>query len=173
MGLFDFFKKEANQESKIENETIIEPLVQRGTAISKRIELDFLNENNIRNSYSALDVETTGLNPTSDRIVEIGAVIFQRGTVQKVFSSLVNPGTPISQAASAVNHITNSMLNSAPSEKEVYSQLVDFLGEALSAGVVMCAHNAEFDFDFLCNTLSRLGFNANIEYIDTLGLSRK
>ena len=173
MSLFDFFKKEANQESKIENETIIEPLVQRGAAISKRIELDFLNENNIRNCYIAFDVETTGLNPTSDRIVEIGAVIFRRGTVQKVFSSLVNPDTPISQAASAVNHITNSMLNSAPSEKEVYSQLVDFLGEALSAGVVMCAHNAEFDFDFLCNTLSRLGFNANIEYIDTLGLSRK
>ena len=37
----------------------------------------------------------------------------------------------------------------------------------------MCAHNAKFDFDFLCNTLSRLGFNANIEYIDTLSLSRK
>ncbi len=65
------------------------------------------------------------------------------------------------------------MLNSAPSEREVYSQLVDFLGDALSGRIVMCAHNAKFDFDFLCNTLSRLGFNANIEYIDTLSVSRK
>ena len=118
-------------------------------------------------------METTGLSPISDRIVEIGATIFQNGTVQRVFSSLVNPSISISQSASAVNHITNSMLNSAPSEKEVYSQLVDFLGDALCGGIVMCAHNAKFDFDFLCHTLSRLGFNANIEYIDTLSLSRK
>lgn len=47
------------------------------------------------------------------------------------------------------------------------------MGDALCGAIVMCAHNAKFDFDFLCHTLSRLGFNANIEYIDTLSLSRK
>ena len=173
MSIFGFFKKKADIKPQVEKETTIEIPVQRGIAISKRVELDSYNENRIRNCYIAFDVETTGLSPISDRIVEIGATIFQNGTVQKVFSSLVNPGISISQSASAVNHITNSMLNSAPSEKEVYSQLVDFLGDALCGGIVMCAHNAKFDFDFLCNTLSRLGFNANIEYIDTLGLSRK
>ena len=173
MGIFDFFKKKADIKPQVEKETAIETPVQRGVAISKRVELDFHNENSIRNCYVAFDVETTGLSPISDRIVEIGAAIFQKGTVQRVFSSLVNPGISISQSASAVNHITNSMLDSAPSEKEVYSQLVDFLGDALCGGIVMCAHNAKFDFDFLCNTLSRLGFNANIEYIDTLSLSRR
>ena len=173
MSILGFFKKNANLATQVEKETMAEIPVQRGTAISKRVELDSHNENSIRNCYIAFDVETTGLSPISDRIVEIGATIFQNGTVQRVFSSLVNPGISISQSASAVNHITNSMLNSAPSEKEVYSQLVDFLGDALCGGIVMCAHNAKFDFDFLCNTLSRLGFNANIEYIDTLSLSRK
>ena len=173
MGIFDFFKKKADIKPQVEKETAIETPVQRGVAISKRVELDSHNENSIRNCYVAFDVETTGLSPMSDRIVEIGAAIFQKGTVQRVFSSLVNPGIPISQSASAVNHITNSMLDSAPSENEVYSQLVDFLGDALCGGIVMCAHNAKFDFDFLCNTLSRLGFNANIEYIDTLSLSRR
>ena len=173
MSILGFFKKKADIKPQVEKETAIEVPIQRGVAISKRVELDSHNENSIRNCYIAFDVETTGLSPISDRIVEIGATIFQNGTVQRVFSSLVNPGISISQSASAVNHITNSMLNSAPSEKEVYSQLVDFLGDALCGGIVMCAHNAKFDFDFLCNTLSRLGFNANIEYIDTLSLSRK
>lgn len=173
MSILGFFKKNANLATQVEKETMAEIPVQRGTAISKRVELDSHNENSIRNCYIAFDVETTGLSPISDRIVEIGATIFQNGIVQRVFSSLVNPGISISQSASAVNHITNSMLNSAPSEKEVYSRLVDFLGDALCGGIVMCAHNAKFDFDFLCNTLSRLGFNANIEYIDTLSLSRK
>lgn len=173
MSILGFFKKNANLATQVEKETMAEIPVQRGTAISKRIELDFRNESSIRNCYVSFDVETTGLSPISDRIVEIGAVVFQNGTVQRVFSSLVNPGISISQSASAVNHITNSMLDGAPSEKEVYSQLVDFLGDALCGGIVMCAYNAKFDFDFLCNTLSRLGFNANIEYIDTLSLSRK
>lgn len=173
MSIFDFFKKKADIKPQVEKEAAIETPVQHGVAISKRVELDSHNESSIRNCYVAFDVETTGLSPTSDRIVEIGATIFQKGTVQRVFSSLVNPGISISQSASAVNHITNSMLDSAPSEEEVYSQLVDFLGDALCGGIVMCAHNAKFDFDFLCNTLSRLGFNADIEYIDTLSLSRR
>lgn len=173
MSILGFFKKNANLATQVEKETMAEIPVQRGTAISKRIELDFRNESSIRNCYVSFDVETTGLSPISDRIVEIGAVVFQNGTVQRVFSSLVNPGISISQSASAVNHITNSMLDGAPSEKEVYPQLVEFLGNALCGEIVMCAHNAKFDFDFLCNTLSRLGFNANIEYIDTLSLSRK
>lgn len=65
------------------------------------------------------------------------------------------------------------MIEDAPEEQEVYPKLIDFLGGALHGEVVMCAHNAKFDFDFLCNTLARLGFDANIIYIDTLALARK
>ena len=121
MSILGFFKKNANLATQVEKETMAEIPVQRGTAISKRVELDSHNENSIRNCYIAFDVETTGLSPISDRIVEIGATIFQNGIVQRVFSSLVNPGISISQSASAVNHITNSMLNSAPSEKYIRS----------------------------------------------------
>lgn len=173
MSIFDFFKKKTDTKTQVKEETKAELPVQHGIAISKRIELNAQNENNIRNCFIAFDVETTGLSPTSDRIIEIGAVMFQNGAVHKVFSSLVNPGVSISQSASAVNHITNAMLAAAPSEREIYPQLIDFLGDALCGKIVMCAHNAKFDFDFLCNTLSRLGFNANIEYVDTLSLSRR
>ncbi len=173
MSIFDFLKKRMAAKSQVKEETKVEIPVQCGVAISKRIEVDVQNQDRIRNCFIAFDVETTGLSPTSDRIIEIGAVIFLNGAVHKVFSSLINPGVPISHSASDVNHITNTMLATAPSEKEIYPQLIDFLGNALCGKIIMCAHNAKFDFDFLCNTLSRLGFNADIEYVDTLSLSRK
>lgn len=72
-----FFKKKADIKPQVEKETAIEAPVQRGVAISKRVELDSHNENSIRNCYIAFDVETTGLSPISDRIVEIGATIFK------------------------------------------------------------------------------------------------
>lgn len=144
-----------------------------GNANAKQISLDFTNINKIRECFISFDVETTGLNCKTDRIVEIGAVLFRNGKVDKEFSTLVNPGISISQKASSINHITNEMLSSAPSESEVYANLVDFLGDALQGKTVMCAHNANFDFSFLCNTLSRLGYNANIEYLDTLKIARQ
>ena len=173
MGIFDIFKKKVEPQFQGNNEVQSKASVQPGIATSKRIDIAFHNINSIENCFIAFDVETTGLNPVTDRIVEIGAVIFQNGKVNKIFSSLVNPGISIPDAASAVNHITNSMLTKAPTETDIYPQLLDFLGDALCGKIIMCAHNAKFDFDFLCNTLSRLGFNANIEYVDTLSLSRK
>ncbi len=172
MGIFDFFKKETETKRDDVKNTIKEP-VRHGVARSRCIELDCQNEKSIRDFFIAFDVETTGLNPVTDRIIEVGAVIYKNGKVDKTFSSLVMPSIPISKAVSNVNHITNEMIAEAPSEKEVYAQLVDFLGDAICGKVIMYAHNAKFDFDFLCNTLSRLGFNANIEYIDTLSISRK
>lgn len=164
---------ESEEDDIPEAEAEEEAPVRFGIAVSKQIEFDSINQERIKECLIAFDVETTGLSAYSDRIIEIGAVIFQNGVVHKTFSSLVNPGIPISQSASAINHITNEMLASAPSEKEIYPQLIDFLGDALCGKTVMCAHNAKFDFEFLCNSLSRLGFDANIEYVDTLGLSRR
>ena len=173
MSIFDFFKKKREVKPHANIEPKIETPVKRGETTSSRIELDSTNIECVRKRFIAFDVETTGLSPITDRIIEIGAVIFQDGKVEKSFSSLVNPEVPISQSASAVNQITNEMLLSAPLEKEIYPSLIEFLGEALYGNIIMCAHNAKFDFDFLSNTLSRLGFNANIKYIDTLSLSRK
>jgi len=127
----------------------------------------------IRSNFIAFDVETTGLSPRDDRIVEIGAVRFSDGNVIDTFSTLVNPGIRIPSSATAMNHITNEMLSSAPSEQEVYPKLLEFLGEAVYGNILMCAHNASFDFNFLCNTFRRLGYECDIAYTDTLRLSRQ
>ncbi len=172
MGIFNFFK---NRKKKSQNNVVcnIDTSAHKGICTSKSIELDLTSIKQIRNSFIAFDVETTGLDSTSDRIVELGAVIFSNGKTIKTFSSLVNPGRLIPESASAINHITNTMISTAPCEKEIYPELIEFLGEALQGNVAMCAYNARFDFGFLCNTLSRLGFSANIEYVDTLTLARK
>lgn len=140
-------------------------------AVSCKVDSDIAES--LHKRFVAFDVETTGLSPMSDRIVEIGAVLFEDGKPVSSFSTLVNPQIPIPDSASAVNHITNDMLAAAPVEDEVYPGLTEFLGDALEGKTFVCAHNARFDMGFLCNTLSRLGFDAAIRYVDTLSLSRK
>lgn len=173
MGLFDFFKKKSESKQQSTHEQWGMTTMCPGKAVADKIEVDTTTSELLRKTFIAFDVETTGLSAATDRIVEIGAVLFANGVPVKSFGTLVNPKTGIAASASNVNHITNAMLADAPLENEVYSQLIKFLSEALNGNIIMCAHNARFDFDFLCNTLSRLGYNANIRYVDTLSLSRK
>ena len=126
----------------------------------------------LKQRYIAFDVETTGLSPYNNRIIEVGAVLFEKGIPVKKYGTLINANVNISSAASSVNHITNQMIKDAPSEIEVYTNLIDFLGDALQEKTVICAHNAKFDMDFLSETFKRLGYNAKICYVDTLSLSR-
>lgn len=172
MGIFDFLRKKTEP---IPRNTVVQSVPEiflNGRAVAEKVEVDFSIAESLRSIFIAFDVETTGFSSITDRIVEIGAVLFVNGTPVKRFGTLVNPKVSISASASTVNHISNDMLCSAPLEKEVYPQLMEFLGESLTGNIILCAHNAKFDFDFLCNTLSRLGYNANIKYVDTLSLSR-
>lgn len=127
----------------------------------------------VRSKLIAFDVETTGLNPKTDRIVELGAVLYVDGNTTERFSTLVNPGIPMPAAASSVNHITNNMLASAPGEEEACRNFMSFIGDAAHGITCMCAHNAGFDFSFLCETLSRLGYDAEFRYLDTLKISKR
>lgn len=126
----------------------------------------------LMNRYIAFDVETTGLNARSDRIIEIGAVIFENGCPTKEFTSLVNSVVEVPYSATAINMITTDMVRAAPSELIVYDKLVNFLGDALNGTTIICAHNASFDMSFLSLALKRLGYYAKIYYVDTLSISR-
>ena len=194
MSIFDIFKKkykkepfvtETSIESNVRAESVseidevpesylVERLVSRscGKAWALPVSVDASNVSFLKSTYVAFDVETTGLDASCDRIIEVGAVWFVDGCPTKTFSSLVNPERNVPESATAINHITNAMVASAPSEQEVFNDLIEFLGKAINGEVIMCAHNARFDFKFLCKTLSRLGYNAEFKYIDTLNLSR-
>ncbi|GHV92669.1 DNA polymerase III subunit epsilon [Spirochaetia bacterium] len=94
--------------------------------------------------FTAFDIETTGLDPQKDQIVELGAVKFDnRGPISR-FNVLINPGIPMPEAAGRVNHITDEMLAGQPSLEAVFP---DFL--RLVKDTVIIAHNAPFDCGFV------------------------
>ena len=95
-------------------------------------------------SIVALDIETTGLDPHSDVITEIGAVRFSGSRVEGEWTTLVNPGRPIPGFITQLTGITNEMVRNAPPLKAVLQELVDFVGNAPVLG-----HNVRFDLSFL------------------------
>jgi DNA polymerase III epsilon subunit family exonuclease len=123
--------------------------------------------------WVAFDLETTGLDPATDRIVEIGAIRFdEEGREIDVFESLVNPRRPVSPGAFAVHGIGEEELRRAPGIEVVLPAFLDWLGRWPAAGLV--AHNARFDASFLGRELARVGREAPVEAVhDTLDLSRR
>ena len=138
-----------------------------GEASAERVSLSSESCRELRGRYFAFDTETTGLDPEKDRIVELGVVLFENGSPADSFRSYVNPVIPISEEVSALNHITNEMLQMAPAEEEVYPQLLSFLGDAVNGETMICGHVAAFDLSFLCQTMERLGLEGHFRFIDT------
>ncbi len=120
--------------------------------------------------FTALDFETTGLDPRLDRICEIGAVRFPPGgAVEESFELLVNPGRPISPDASRVSGITDEMVREARPLEEALPELLDFLGDS-----ILAAHNAAFDLGFLKAAAARAGLpEPRNRVADTCGLARQ
>lgn len=145
---------------------------KRGLFSTYKIQVNYDEIKNLKNRYIAFDVETTGLSPINDKIIEVGAVLFENGEIIKKYSYLVNLEVVIPASATAVNHITNEMIQDATKEDTVYAELVKFLDDALKEQTVICAHNATFDMKFISETLMRLGYDGKIHYVDTLSLSR-
>jgi len=94
--------------------------------------------------FIAFDLETTGIQPKTDAVIEIGAVRFRNAEAVGTFSTLINPGRPIPPEASAVNGITDDMVAGRAGIETVLTELADFCGE-----LPLVAHNAPFDFKFL------------------------
>ena len=118
--------------------------------------------------FCAFDTETTGLKSESDRIIEIGAVKFDKTGVLDSFGTLVHSEIPVSEAASKINHITNDMLINCPKPEQV---MADFL--RISKDCILIAHNAQFDIRFVNAELERQGkLPLRNKAIDTLRFTR-
>ena len=95
-------------------------------------------------SIVALDLETTGVDPQSDSIIEIGAVRFNNQRIESEWSSLINPGKHIPGFITQLTGINNAMVSKAPPISDVLSDLEHFVGDAPILG-----HNVKFDLTFL------------------------
>lgn len=117
----------------------------------------------------AFDLETTGLSPQLDRIVEIGAVKCIDGREVAKFGILVNPEMSMPPGASAVNGITDAMLAGQPTIREVLPDFLRFVGDG-----VLVAHNAAFDLGFIRSAMGRLGLGQlPNDFVDTQVMARK
>jgi DNA polymerase III subunit epsilon len=97
-----------------------------------------------------LDVETTGRDPMSDRVVEVGIVVGQGGQIVRRHNWMVNPGIPIAAEAQAVHGISDADVKDAPRFAAIADELVDAM-----AGTLPAAYNATFDKSFILEELAR------------------
>ena len=129
---------------------------------------------NLLNTYVAdyvvFDLETTGISPKTDEVVEISAVKVEHGKVTDEFSTLVNPKQRIPYGASRVNGITDDMVAEAPFFEQVLEEFLEFI-----KGFVLVGHNiARFDMNFLYRDVEKY-FERSLpnNYIDTLQMARR
>ena len=120
--------------------------------------------------YVVFDLETTGVRPDFDEIIELSGIRVREHKVVEEFSTLVNPGMHIPAAASKVNHITDDMVAEAPEIAKALGEFLEFVGSDILVG-----HNIHtFDLNFICRAAMRsLGVEVANDYIDTLYMARK
>ena len=121
----------------------------------------------LQDTFVVFDIETTGISPVNNRIIEIGAVKVEEGKIVDRFSTFVNPQVPIPFHIEQLTSINDEMVIGAPPIETV---LPDFL--KFCDGAVMVAHNAEFDMGFIKENCRRMNLAAEFTYADTMGISR-
>ena len=119
-------------------------------------------------SYVCVDVETTGLNPKSENIIEIGAVKVVDGQVVDTFQSFLKPRKPLEDRIVALTGITDEMLGDAPEGKLVMPLFAEFCGELPLVG-----HNLIFDYSFLKRAMLNEKLSFERKGVDTLKIARK
>lgn len=119
-------------------------------------------------SYISLDLETTGLNPKTDRIIEIGAVKVICGEVQETFSALVNPGRQLEERIVELTGISDQMLATAGELSEHFGQLLDFLED-----LPLLGHRILFDYSFLKKAAVDRRLTLEKGGVDTLKIARR
>lgn len=118
--------------------------------------------------YVVFDIETTGLQPASEGITEIGAVKIAGGEVVDTFSTFVQPGKHIPLNITRLTGITDDMVKDAPGTKEALTAFAAFAGDAC-----LVAHNASFDTGFVFRKGRENGVPFKNDVVDTLTLCRK
>lgn len=124
-----------------------------------------------------IDTETTGTDPTKDRIIEIGVVLSQHGVITRRESWLLDPGFPIPAESTAVHGIKDEDVRGKPTFAQIFPELL-----AVLQGAIPAAYNAEFDRNFFRAEVARLesvptalgpALRREVEWLDPLVFARE
>lgn len=116
--------------------------------------------------FVAIDVETTGLSPIDNELIEISAIKYQGAKKVGSFTTLIKPKANIPYYITNITGITNEMVKKSPEVEQVMPKLIEFVGDS-----PIVAHNANFDYKFI-QSYSNNSFSKN-KVIDTVAISRK
>lgn len=122
----------------------------------------------MKKSYAVVDIETTGTDPKTDRIIQFGCALIEDGKIVTHFSTDINPDQHIPAQIQTLTGITNQRIKKAPYFEDVAQTITNLL-----ADTVFVAHNIHFDYPFLSNELERCGMTPlTIPGIDTVELAQ-
>ena len=119
-------------------------------------------------AYICIDLETTGLNPKEDRIIEIGAVKVCQGKITERFSTFIQPGRKLEERITELTGIRDEDLENAPEIEAVLEQLLDFMGD-----LPLLGHSILFDYSFLKKACVNHKLSFEKYGVDTLKIARK
>lgn len=119
-------------------------------------------------SCIVLDLETTGLQPRTDRILEIGALKIEDGQETDSYHVLINPQMQIPYRIQELTGISQAMAEAGGDPEEALRGFLDFCGE-----LPLLGHNIMFDYSFVKHKAVNLGLTFEKEAVDTLKIARK
>jgi ATP-dependent DNA helicase DinG len=122
----------------------------------------------VKKNYAVVDIETTGTDPKTDRIIQFGCVLIENGKIVTHFSTDINPDQNIPAQIQTLTGITNQRTRKAPYFEDVAQTITNLLEDT-----IFVAHNIHFDYPFLSNELERCGMPPlTIPGIDTVELAQ-
>ena len=119
-------------------------------------------------AYIVLDLETTGLSPQQDRILEIGALKVEEDRITDRYQTLINPDLQIPYAVQRLTGITQAMAEQGEKPEKGIGDFLDFCGD-----LPLLGHNILFDYSFVRCEAAALGWNFEKAGTDTLKIARK
>lgn len=118
--------------------------------------------------FAIVDVETTGLNPKTERITEIAIFLHDGRKVTHEFTTLINPEKKIPYRITQMTGITNKMVEDAPRFCDVARDILE-----LTEGKTLVGHHVAFDYSFLRQEYGSMGYDFRREKLCTVRMSRK
>ena len=120
-------------------------------------------------SFTCIDIETTGLSPQYDDIIEVSGIKVENGKTVSTFSETINIGRPLPPFITALTGITDSELQKSNCAENVLTRFTTFVG-----GDILLGHNVNFDINFLYdNCLNKTGILFENDFVDTLKIGKR
>lgn len=127
-----------------------------------------LRTNELPDDYVVFDIETSGLNPVKDKIIEIGAVKYKNNKKIDEFNYLIDPKIKLNKIITEVTGLTDDDLIGKDDIEDVLPKFLEFIEDYTIIG-----HNVKFDYDFIEYNIKKLHLDhIKNKIVDTLFLSR-